>query len=300
LSDTALVRAESGAVVRHSDEITDVQRIGNILAASGYFTDAREMAQAAVKVMAGKELGIPPVAAMMGINIIKGKVALGGNLIASRVRAHGYEYRHKQFDSKGCILTFWSKPNAQGTRELLGESSFTEDDAKAAGVFTDMYKKYPRNMYFNRAISNGAKWYCPEVTCGMPVYTPEELGATVDQDGEMVHPEPTQAQVREQKLEQARAIGIDSKPAPTASVDMKAMLVSFKELKDKFEAMGEIGAYYQILGNHGYEHANEIRPLAKAREIYREMLTAYRELDLQVHAGDEPESSDLGGDGHEQ
>lgn len=300
MSETALARAESGAVARHAgDEITDVQRIGNILAASGYFTDAREMAQAAVKVMAGKELGIPPVAAMMGINIIKGKVALGGNLIASRVRAHGYEYRHKQFDSKGCVLTFWSKVNAQGTRELLGESSFTEEDAKAAGVFTDMYKKYPRNMYFNRAISNGAKWYCPEVTCGMPVYTPEELGATVDQDGEMVHPEPTQAQVREQKLEQARTVGIDTKPAQQ-SVDMKAMLEHFRELKTKFEAIAASGTYYQILGNHGYEHANEIRPLAKAREIYREMQAAYRELDLQVHAGDEPEVNVPDGDGHEQ
>lgn len=69
---------QQGGTPQMANNLTDIQRLGNILAASGYFSDAREMAQAAVKVMAGQELGIPPVASMMGINIIKGKVALGG------------------------------------------------------------------------------------------------------------------------------------------------------------------------------------------------------------------------------
>jgi hypothetical protein len=191
MSGQELIIQQQGALQPQlATNLTDVQRLGGILAASGYFSDAREMAQAAVKVMAGQELGIPPVAAMMGINIIKGKVALGGNLIASRIRAHGYEYRHKQFDAHGCVLTFWSKPDKEGKRELLGESSFTEEDAKSAGVYGEMYKKYPRNMYFNRAISNGAKWYTPDVFGGAPVYTPEELGARVDSEGDVIHEKP--------------------------------------------------------------------------------------------------------------
>jgi hypothetical protein len=154
------------------DKLTNVQRLGKLLAASGYFTDARDMAQAAVKVMAGEELGIAPVASMMGINIIKGKVSLSANLLAAQVVRHGYIYRVKQHDHKGCVLVFVGKDG-----KVLGESSFGESEAKAAKVFNEMYEKYPRNMYFSRAMSNGVKWYCPEITSGLPVYTPEELGA---------------------------------------------------------------------------------------------------------------------------
>lgn len=310
-----LARTDSTALAHRGDDITDVQRLGNILAASGYFSDAREMAQAAVKVMAGKELGIPPVAAMMGINIIKGKVALGGNLIASRVRAHGYEYRHVRFDEKGCTLRFLSKPDTAGKREVLGEASFDENDAKAAGLLaSEMYRKYPRNMYFNRAMVNGARWYTPDVFGGAPVYTPEELGARVDADGEVVHSEPTQADVRDAKIEQAREAGIEvsaPKAASKGAVDMKAMMEAFRELKGKFAALAAVGTYYQILGNHGYEHANEIRPLAKAREVYREMALEYKVIETQAARGTGDTTSDRSdwvpdnigvpdGDGHEQ
>ena len=60
----------------------DPVQVGQTLAASGYFQDAREAAQAAVKVMAGEELGLGPIAAMTGIHIVKGKVTLSANLIA--------------------------------------------------------------------------------------------------------------------------------------------------------------------------------------------------------------------------
>jgi len=38
--------------------------------------------------------------------------------------------------------------------------------------------KFPKNMLFARAMSNGIKWFTPDVFAG-PVYTPEELGSAV-------------------------------------------------------------------------------------------------------------------------
>lgn len=207
---TALLRtdAAAGVVQRHETvDVVELQELGRLLATSGYFADAREMAQAAVKVMAGRELGVPPVASMMGINIIKGKVAMGAHLIASRVRAHGYDFKVTRLDNTGCNLEFLSKIGA-----VLGQSSFTEDDAKAAQCFTDMYRKYPRNMYYSRAVSNGAKWFCPEVFAGAPVYTPEELGAEVDENGEVIHPPETRKKLVEQRLRE-----IKEKPAASAT-----------------------------------------------------------------------------------
>lgn len=286
--------AEQALVPRaESDKLAYVQRLGNILVASGYFADAREMAQAAVKVMAGEELGIPPIAAMMGIYVVKGKVVLSGNLIASRIRAHGYDYRHKQFDNKGCVLVFLSKAAADGKREVLGESSFTEEDAKTAGLLgSDTYKKYPRNMMFNRAISNGAKWFTPEVTCGLPVYTAEELGATVDSEGDIVHQEGSRAaqqQVAEQKLtalrekqseEGSSAVErhlklaamkpetvptVDDEPAELLDLyaemkDYGATLKVIGKLKDNIvELTGEDREYYSILAHNGLSNRTDIK-----------------------------------------
>lgn len=45
---------------------------------------------------------------------------------------------------------------------------------------------YPQNMLFARAISSGVRRYCPDVFNGNLVYVPEELGAQVDEDGEIV------------------------------------------------------------------------------------------------------------------
>jgi hypothetical protein len=39
--------------------------------------------------------------------------------------------------------------------------------------------KFPKNMFFARAISNGVKWFCPDVFSG-PVYTLEEMEQTTE------------------------------------------------------------------------------------------------------------------------
>lgn len=50
------------------------------------------------------------------------------------------------------------------------------------------------------------KWYCPDIFLGAPVYTPEELGATVDDNGDIVtiDAEPVQPQ-RQITAEQPKA-----------------------------------------------------------------------------------------------
>ena len=48
-------------------------------------------------------------------------------------------------------------------------------------------------MLFARAMSNGVRWYCPDVAMA-PLYTPDELGAQVDgESGEVIEAEPVAA-----------------------------------------------------------------------------------------------------------
>lgn len=166
-------------LVRYRETIGELQQVSKMFADSGYFQDARSMAQAFVKIQTGREMGIPPMAAMTGIAIIQGKPVVGANIIASKVKSSGYDYRVRKLDNEGCNIEFFSK-----TGESLGFSGFNKEDAVAAGLLgKDNWKKYARNMYFARAISNGQRWYCPDATSGTTVYTPDELGGKVDDDG---------------------------------------------------------------------------------------------------------------------
>jgi len=149
------------------------------MAASGFFQDSRDAAQAVVKIMAGREMGFGPFAAMTGVYIIQGRPSIGANLMAAAVKKSGrYDYRVVEMTSEKCAIDFF-----QG-KDVLGRSTFTLDEAKKAG--TKNLDKFPRNMLFARAMSNGCRWYCPDVFNGAAVYTPEELGANVNEDGEVI------------------------------------------------------------------------------------------------------------------
>lgn len=171
--------------------IDDLQSIGDVFVKSGLFADARDASKAMVKILAGRELGMAPFASMTGINIIQGKTALGSNLIASVIQRSGtHRFTVTEMTDTRVSIAFFTK--VDGAWESCGpNSTFTDKDAMKAGLFTNAtYKKYPRNMLYARALSNGAKWYCAGVFGG-PVYIPEELGAVVDEEERVISVEAT-------------------------------------------------------------------------------------------------------------
>ena len=180
------------AKIMSINNLDDVARISRIFVGSGMFktdrhaTAEQKMYQAGVKIIAAGEFGIGPFAAMKGINIIGGNVEMSSNLMAGKVKAHPkYDYRVRSWDNQGCTLALYeiTKPGRpMAEQELLGESTFTEDDAKKAGLFSGNYAKFPRNMYFARAISNGVRTYCPDIFYGTPVYTEGELSGDFEQE----------------------------------------------------------------------------------------------------------------------
>lgn len=169
------------------EELDTIQRTGKLLAASGYFDGKGESTQAiammATKILAGREIGIGPFAAVNGIHIISGKPSIGANLLASAVKGSGrYDYRVREMTEKVCRIEFFQK--AGDKWESLGVSEFTKEEAVKAG--TKNMDKFPKNMLFARAMSNGVRFYVPDVFNGNAVYVPEELGANGDEDGEII------------------------------------------------------------------------------------------------------------------
>lgn len=170
--------------------LPQVKSLAIMFASSGMFPEGpKDVAKAFVKILAGQEMGIPPFQAMSDINIIKGKAALNGNGHASKIKASKkYDYKVKNWTNKGCALEFYELK--YGKYELLGISQFDENDAKVAGLLnSDNYRKYARNMYFNRAITNGVRTYCPDVLNGIAAYTAEELGDSTYIEADEMHPE---------------------------------------------------------------------------------------------------------------
>jgi hypothetical protein len=149
----------------------DLVTLGQMLSKSGYFADAKDAAQAIVKVLAGAEVGLPPIASMTGIHIVKGKVTFAATTMAALIQRSGkYNYRPVEHTETVCELSFTEDG------KVVGPSRFTMDDAQRAGLVSQnpTWKSYPKNMLFARAMSNGARWYCPSVFGG-PVYTPDEV-----------------------------------------------------------------------------------------------------------------------------
>jgi hypothetical protein len=161
----------------------DIRQVGEIFAKSGYFADAREAAQCMVKVLAGREMGMGPFAAMSSIHIIKGKPSAGYVALGACVKRSGrHDYKVIERTEKAAEIEFFRD------KVSLGKLRFTIADAVAMGLASqDNYRKQPAVMLFARAMSQGVRTYCPEVTNG-PVYTPDELGAAVNEQGEPVTP----------------------------------------------------------------------------------------------------------------
>lgn len=159
----------------------DLARVADMFAKSGMFTDIRDAAQAGVKIMAGAAWGIDPFQAVGGIYIVQNRPTISAGLMASAVKGHPvYDYRVRERSATVCKIEFFEHA------ESLGVSEYTMKMADRAGLSGKAtWKQHPEAMLFARAMSSGVRTYCPDVF-GVSTYTPEELGATVDDEGNYI------------------------------------------------------------------------------------------------------------------
>jgi hypothetical protein len=138
---------------------------------SGIFQDVKDMSVALVKIQAGQELGISPIMAMKEVYLIPSKagvkIQIGASLQAAMIKkSKKYDYRIVEHTKEICTIHFFERRGDKW--EKIGDESYTIGDARAAGLTAgkDVWTKHPKNMLFARAMSNGAKWHCPDVFGG--------------------------------------------------------------------------------------------------------------------------------------
>lgn len=149
--------------------ITEVITVAKTLFVSKLFPDLQNAEQAVAKIMAGAEMGIPPIAALNSFHIVKGKIMTHYSAIAGGIRRAGYDYRVLEHSETLCRIEFLGRD-----KEPIGTHEFTQMDAKKAS--TQNMDRLPKVMLFARCISQGARFYVPEAFNGMIVYEHSERG----------------------------------------------------------------------------------------------------------------------------
>lgn len=143
--------------------------------------------QALAIILTGRELGIPAMTALNGINVIQGKPTISPQLMLGLIERSG-QLEDIKFEM--------SEQEVTVTMRRKGRTAHTEtfgwEQAKAMGLLTkDNYKKQAATMFKWRAVSACARVVFPDVLLGL--YTHEEVApdAQFNEDGEFVDAEPT-------------------------------------------------------------------------------------------------------------
>jgi hypothetical protein len=184
--------AQASLALDQTNDLSKLIQWGKVLAASGMFNDVRGPAQAIVKVLYGRELGLTPMQSLTGIYFFSGKLVLSAGTMAGIIKASGrYDYSVQKHTANCCVLEFyrlWTVPGqVRPDRELLGVSEFSMNDAITAGIVKGTnWKNYPRNMLFARAMSNGFKWYCQDLAQGGAYVAGEIQGDGTPIDAEFI------------------------------------------------------------------------------------------------------------------
>lgn len=152
--------------------------LAETLVGSGFLPSAiQEPAQALAIILAGQELGLPPMRSLREINIIQGKPCMSAELMLSQFKRKGGRAEWVSSDESEARLRLVA-PNGDKHEEV-----FTLGDAAKAGIGgKDNWKKYPKAMLRARCSSAGLR----ALGYADGVYDPDEMGAVTTPSGEVV------------------------------------------------------------------------------------------------------------------
>ncbi|HTJ40062.1 MAG TPA: hypothetical protein VL738_43235 [Dactylosporangium sp.] len=175
----------------------------------------------------GRMVGLAPMAAITGVHVIEGKPGASAALISALVRRAGHKLRVTgNGQSATAIIIRADDPDFEyRVTWTLRKNSDGNPSAEESKLLNKaIWQQYPASMLKARAISQVARDACEEVLFGLH-YTPEELGAEVDEEGEPVaapsQPQPqyevAEAVARKAQREQQERVMVDIAPRDQAN-----------------------------------------------------------------------------------
>ena len=179
-----------GAPARASVNLIEVARqaeaaknLGATLIASGLLPDAIRKPEAAVLViLKGQELDLPPVYALSHLVVVKGKPTMSAELMRALVQRAGHKIRIVETTRQRAVVEGVRRDDPQHPVRV----SFDDEDVRIAGLQNQTgHKSYPAALKLARATSMLCRALFADAIGGVG-HTPEELGAAVGEDGEVL------------------------------------------------------------------------------------------------------------------
>jgi hypothetical protein len=129
---------------------------------------------------AARALDIPVFWAFQSLFVVSGKLGMEASLMRALAIRAGHQFETRKMSREEATVAI-----KRADKSSWFEVSFDMTDAKIAKLAGDNWTKYPRSMLHARATAMAIRAECPEVLYGI-MYTPEELGAKVDDEGHPV------------------------------------------------------------------------------------------------------------------
>lgn len=173
----AIVRSELGAMVKVAEALGDA---GPMMP-----KHITTRGAALAVIMAGDELGIPPMAALRGLFLVNGKVGMDYSLMVGLLRRAGYKVQWVAKGPERCELLL-THPDGTTHTEV-----WDVERAKKAKLWGNSgpWSTYPEAMLSARCVSSAARAFAGDVLAGC--YSMEEVreisGGTASIGGSEVH-----------------------------------------------------------------------------------------------------------------
>lgn len=130
----------------------------------------------------GRELGIGPMTAINNIDMIDGTISMRAKLMSALIHAAGHIIKTVKQETEVCELECWRWHQPSGELIMVGNIEYTLEDATLAkDASKPTYKKHPKAMLTNRALTLAARTFYGDVLAGIG-YTADEVGLDVEID----------------------------------------------------------------------------------------------------------------------
>lgn len=170
-------------VVRSTDvpEAFDAQmRMASVVADSSLLPGhlRGKAANVLLVLMGARTLNISAFQALQSIFVVEGKLSISADMMRALMTRAGHKVRVVERTAKRAVVEVH-----RHDRDTPYRAEFTFEDAVAAKLIKkENYEKYLKAMLVARATSIAWRDECADVAYGVS-YTPEELGAKVNEDG---------------------------------------------------------------------------------------------------------------------
>jgi hypothetical protein len=243
-----------------TQQLDDISRIAELALKTGYLAkDVNSVEKVEYIIIKGLEVGMQPAQALAQISIIGGKPAIGAegmmNLIRKNCPSAKILYEEQsdlrcsmivkreesdkpqrfEFTLKDAERAHLIKWNKDRTEYLdLKESSQYGDKA-----YYGSWCKYPVDMLRSRCITRVGRAVFPDAIGGIS-YTPEELGATVDMDGNIMDKPTSMNEVLTKTAIQAQQTRKEELPLENKEAESKRIVKATKKAKHDEELLADL------------------------------------------------------------